>query len=160
MVGKCRSQIQINPPNRNKSTASFRNDSLSRKADFIKVESKILDDEISWEPSFSSESQGSLRIQRVDNSNPVSFRSQNRSQLSRDFKSKVSVRYENNVSETSHYEDISEGFASPQSLQSIDKSFWSTINTGSDLSDVRSRFDTLRFRKNGYIMKKLALLYQ
>lgn len=54
-----------------------RKDSLSRKADFIRVESKQIDD--NCEPSWTStESQGSLRIQRFDEDGPISFRTKSK----------------------------------------------------------------------------------
>ena len=63
-----------------------RKDSLSTKADFFKVESKQLDDEFNQDPSCSSsDNKESFIIHHYDNSNPVSFRARNRSQLSREW---------------------------------------------------------------------------
>ena len=83
---KWKSQLGNQPENNRTDTFWARKDSLSTKADFFKVESKKLDDEFNLDPSWSSsDNHDSFILHNYDNSNPVSFRARNRSQLSREW---------------------------------------------------------------------------
>lgn len=83
---KWKSQLGNQSDNNRTNNFWTRKDSLSTKADFFKVESKKLDEESNIDLSWSSsDNHESFIIHHYDNSNPISFRARNRTQLSREW---------------------------------------------------------------------------
>ena len=71
---KCKSQLRVLEKGCRDQSLFSRKDSISRKAEFNRLESKQLDDEVNSESSFTStESQVSLKVERYDNSNPQTY---------------------------------------------------------------------------------------
>lgn len=151
---KCKSQLGSFCKTKRLGSICSRNESISRKADFIKVESKQLGDDQAVEPSVtSSEKEASLRIEKYDTSNPVSFRAKNRSQISRDFGSRPrsNSRYDNPQPRSSSEE-------SRPISSCTNTSMTSTCSIQSDTDSFIEKCDTTHFRKNGYLLKKFAQL--
>ncbi|CAI2359512.1 unnamed protein product [Moneuplotes crassus] len=138
LVSRCNSQVDsMNGTNR---SVGSRQDSMSRKADFSKLKSKEIDDDVESESSFTStESQVSLNVHRYDEL--ISFRQD---------------RQEIPECDQPHVEEsmIKDSILNTEDCQS-ESSYKSVSSSDIDLEGIHQKYDTLKFRKNGYLWKRL-----
>ncbi|CAI2360641.1 unnamed protein product [Moneuplotes crassus] len=143
---RCKSQLgSINGRDRSNNN---RQESISRRANFRKLKSKEIVDDVESESSFSSTgsqvSPDSASQDEISHASPASLKATPKEET----QSQYSLMEEGALRESS-----------PDPLEYISRaSFKSASSSDTDLESTQDIYDTVKFRKNGYLLKKLAIL--